>query len=76
MENQHLTKEQIENEGWKEISINHYVKKNIFLKVYIGYVHNEIFSFRISIYNDEGTLFKGDCTDIDIFRTICKLINI
>jgi hypothetical protein len=72
----YLTKEQIEAEGWKETSINHYTKKDIFLKVYIGYLHDDILSFRISIYNAEGTLFKGECKDINTFRKLCKLLHI
>jgi hypothetical protein len=78
MENEHLTKKQIEAEGWREIFKNLYInnKKEVFLKLYIGYHYDEIISFSISIYNDDGKLFRGKCPDIDTFRTICKLINI
>ena len=78
MENEHLTKEQIEAEGWREIFENHYVnnKKEMFLKLYYGYHYDEVICFSISIYNDEGTFFRGSCPSIDDFKMICKLLNI
>ncbi len=78
MENNYFTKEQIETEGWKEIFKNLYInnEKEVFLKLYIGYHYDEIISFSIVIHNGSGTLFKGDCPDIDTFRTICKLVRI
>lgn len=74
----HLTKEQVETEGWKEIFENCYVnsKKQMFLKLYFGYHYNEVISISISIYNDEGTFFRGSCPTIDDFKFICKLLNI
>jgi len=75
---QHLTKEEIEAEGWKELFKNHYVnaKKEMFLKLYFGYHYDEVMSFSISIYNDEGTFFRGSCPNLDVFKTICKLLRI
>ncbi|MEI8254031.1 MAG: hypothetical protein WCG25_10205 [bacterium] len=72
----YLTKEQIENEGWKEERENYYYKEDAQLHTFIGKIDNKIFDMRISIYNDIGKLFYGECKDINTFRWICKLLKI
>ena len=82
---QYLTKEQIEAEGWtvdkrsdelfSRKDNHHFYKGNLSLSLFIGYLKDEIIWYSISIYNSEGTLFKGSCKDINTFRYICKLIE-
>lgn len=74
-----ITKEQILSLGWKEwgeIDGKSFYKKDIFLRTYIGYINNKIESFIISIYNEEGIKFKGNCFSIEDLKFICKLLNI
>jgi len=74
-----ITKEQILSLGWKEwgeIDGKSFYKKDIFLRTYIGYINNKVESFIISIYNEEGIKFKGNCLSIENLKFICKLLNI
>lgn len=76
----YLTKEQIEAEGWEQDERyndeKHFYKNNIYLRLYIGYHYNKIIAYTISIFNEDGILFKGNCKDINTFRKICKLLEI
>lgn len=76
----YLTKEQIEAEGWnlddKYSDEKHYYKQDVYLRMYIGYHHSEIIHHNISIFNENGVLFKGECKDINTFRKIIKLLEI
>ena len=81
----YLTKEQIEAEGWavdersdelfSRKDNHHFYKGNLSLSLFIGYLKDEIIWYSISIYNSEGTLFKGSCKDINTFRYVYKLIE-
>jgi hypothetical protein len=76
----YLTKEQLETEGWKyDEKYNdekHFYKDETYLKLYIGYQHEEIIFHNISIFNANGVLFRGECKCINDFRKICKLLEI
>jgi hypothetical protein len=76
----YLTKEQIEAEGWKHDKkhndVKHFYKNEIYLRLYIGYHHEEIIFHNISIFNENGVLFRGECKDINTFRKIIKLLGI
>ena len=78
----YLTKEQIEAEGWEFIKhhagTEHYdFEKN-------GYSLYVDFDFRGEVYlkiydgeqDNEFNYFSGKCKDINIFRKICKLLEI
>lgn len=75
-----LTKDQIEREGWT-LDDQYDNEKNFYkgdnsLRLYIGYIKDEIVEFRISIYNAEGTLFKGNCRSLDDFIYVCELLKV
>lgn len=81
----HLTKEQIEAEGWKERTLNSneqalllFSKNGYDLRIYKDYVYR--FSKLIvgagMMPNWDKVLFEGECKDINTFRTICKLLKI
>lgn len=76
---QYLTKEQIEDEGWKEISEYNYEKVNSNITMHYGEDHYLwIMHPAKTILKEEylANSFKGDCKSINEFRTICKLLNI
>jgi hypothetical protein len=83
----HLTKEQIEADGWQ-------YNEDSFLKS-IGKFPNHFWftknGFGLTFYPDKYTIdidddrvcmanpvmvYRGSCQDINTFRTICKLLNI
>jgi hypothetical protein len=71
----HLTKEQIEAEGWKPEKS--YFRKN---DLYLFFENNELeidfkepFTWDAS---DSDVRYKGKCKDINIFRKIIKLLEI
>lgn len=76
----YLTKEQIEAEGWnlddRYDDVKHFYKNETYLRLYIGYQHEEIIFHNISIFNENGVLFRGECKDINTFRKIIKLLGI
>ena len=78
----YLTKEQIEAEGWE--FINHHAGTEHYDFEKNGYSLYVDFDFRgevyLKIYDDEQdnefNYFSGKCKDINIFRKICKLLEI
>ena len=81
----YLTKEQIENEGWKENILNNnekalllFSKNGYELRIYKDYIcrfSNLIVGAGI-MPNWDKVLFEGKCKDINTFRKICKLLEI
>jgi hypothetical protein len=81
----YLTKEQIENEGWKykETSNRLTFIRKISLKVLSWKKEDNDINIYIDL-NDEGfydssnivDLFSGECKSINEFRYICKLLKI
>jgi len=70
----HLTKEQIEAEGWiacyfKDSVKCHFVKKDFELFIYED-------NFISIISKSFNFLYKGECKDINTFRKIIKLLKI
>ena len=82
----YLTKEQIEDEGWKfkkQLCSDEFCKgwQIEFIKNEMKYnfSFNQNYSANFYTWNSiEGThtIFKGKCKDINTFRKICKLLEI
>lgn len=77
----YLTKEQIEAEGWRCIHWREYLweKGNKTIHFFNGQKEDNDDSTYLSIFtihNSSKVLFEGECKDINIFRYICKLLNI
>jgi len=75
----YLTKEQIEAEGWKEISKYNYEKINSNITAYYGDDHYLWIMHPGKTILGEDYLansFKGECKSINEFRYICKLLKI
>ena len=76
----YLSKEQIEAEGWKQDERYddkmHFYKNEVYLSLHIIYHKEEVIYHKISIFNEDGVIFKGECKDINTFRWICKLARV
>ena len=75
----HLTKEQIEAEGWKETSKCNYEKIDSNITSYYGNDHYLWIMHPATTVLGEKYLansFKGECKSINEFRYICKLLKI
>ena len=78
----YLTKEQIEAEGWE--FINHHAGTEHYDFEKNGYSLYVDFDFKGEVYlkiydgeqDNEFNYFSGKCKDINIFRKICKLLEI
>jgi hypothetical protein len=77
MENEYLTKEQIEAEGWKQIS-SEILTHGYFLKgeCRLELLEDSIICIRNGYWYPENTIYKGECKDINTFRKIIKLLGI
>ena len=67
---QYLSKEQIEAEGWVIDKHFNFSKNNYTLH------HHTRYGKGITIYNNDGRIYDGDCPSINEFKFICKLLNI
>lgn len=77
----YLTKEEIEAEGWKLVSIEGWIdclhKKSVLsnCSYYLWLESNEL-EIRKDFIDLESTVYKGKCPSINEFRYICKLLGI
>jgi hypothetical protein len=73
----YLTKEQIEAEGWKQIS-SEILTHGYFLKgeCRLELLEDSIICIRNGYWYPENTIYKGECKDINTFRKIIKLLGI
>ena len=75
----YLTKEQIEAEGWREVSKFRYEKINSNITIYYGNDHYLWIMHPATTILGEKYLansFKGEIKSINEFRYICKLLKI
>jgi hypothetical protein len=73
----YLTKEQIEAEGWKQIS-SEILTHGYFLKgeCRLELLEDSIICIRNGYWYPENTIYKGECKDINTFRKLIKLLGI
>lgn len=74
----HLTKEQIEAEGWEYIAATDLeATKYIKDKYYIRMLGDNRLNIRIDMKDGPHIMiYQGECKDINTFRYICKLLGI
>lgn len=68
----YLCKEQILGEGWKERSERYYQKGNFLMETREDYN----VTIRRGSWFPEETIFKGEVTNINTFREMCKVLKI